>query len=66
MIVTKSSLPLNANILLDGRIIRNTGNYIYLGSKINKDGRNGSEIVRRISMKKKTFTDMKTNDMKLI
>ena len=58
MIVTKRSLPLNANILLDRRRIRNTDNYIYLGSKITKDGGNDTIIVWRIGMAKKTLTDM--------
>ena len=53
MIVMKHSLPLNANILLDGQRIRNTDDYIYLGSKIANNGRNETEIVRRIGMAKR-------------
>ena len=36
-----------------------TDDYIYLGSKIANNGRNETEIVRRIGMAKKTFTDTK-------
>ena len=58
MVVSKMSLVPRANITLDGAEIKQTAKMVYLGNMVTEDGKNETEIKRRIEIAGNAFYNM--------
>ena len=58
MVVSKMSPVPRANITLDGAEIKQTANMVYLGHMVTEDGKNETEIKRRIEIARNAFYNM--------
>ena len=58
MAVSKMSPVTRANITLDGAEIKQTANMVYLGHMMTEDGKNETEIKRRIEIARSAFYNM--------
>ena len=54
-----SRVPTECNIEIDGEKVKNVKETVYLGVKLSKDGKMGSEVERRIGMTMQTVGAMK-------
>ena len=59
VVVSKNSEPPNCNILINNEVIKQSNNFVYLGSMMTQDGRSKQEIQRRILIAKNAFKNMK-------
>ena len=59
VVTSKNPEPPNCNILINDERIKQSSNFVYLGSMVTQDGRSNQEIQRRILIAKNAFKIMK-------
>ena len=59
VVVSKNPEPPNCNITINNERIKQSNNFVYLGSMMTQDGRSKQEIQRRILIAKNAFKNMK-------